>query len=213
MADKKPRELRISGDTKTLARNMAQAAADPIIRSTLTTDQFMEGFGELDLTESVKVLKDRCIATHNGDLKHAESMLAAQAHTLDAIFNKLARRAAANMGEYLGAADTYFRLALRAQGQCRATLETLATIKNPPVVFAKQANIAHGHQQVNNGDAVQVARGQTDNRPTELLEHANEAQWLDAGKAAAAGAGNPPLATMEEIHRATYGRRKGRIKS
>jgi hypothetical protein len=45
------------------------------------------------------------------------------------------------------------RLALKAQGQCRATLETLAAIKNPPVVFAKQRNISHGHQQVNNGAA------------------------------------------------------------
>lgn len=36
--------------------------------------------------------------------------------------------------------------------QCRATLETLAEIKNPrPVVFVRQANIANGPQQVNNG--------------------------------------------------------------
>jgi hypothetical protein len=35
-------------------------------------------------------------------------------------------------------------LALKAQGQCRATLETLATIKSPPMVIARQANIAHG---------------------------------------------------------------------
>jgi len=48
------------------------------------------------------------------------------------------------MGEYVDAADTDMRLALRAQSQCRATLETLAAIKNPPVVFANQANIAHG---------------------------------------------------------------------
>jgi hypothetical protein len=34
------------------------------------------------------------------------------------------------------------RLALRAQGQCRATLETLAVMKSPPTVFARQANIA-----------------------------------------------------------------------
>lgn len=44
--------------------------------------------------------------------------------------------------------DRFTRLALKAQGQCRATVETLAAIKNPPVVFARQANIAHGPQQV-----------------------------------------------------------------
>ena len=47
--------------------------------------------------------------------------------------------------------ETYMRMALKAQSQCRATLKTLANIKNPPVVFARQANIAQGPQQVNNG--------------------------------------------------------------
>ena len=45
------------------------------------------------------------------------------------------------------------RMALWVQAQCRATLETLATIKNPPVVFAKQANMTTGPMQVNNGVA------------------------------------------------------------
>jgi len=40
---------------------------------------------------------------------------------------------------------------LKAQSQCRATLEALAAIKNPPIVYARQANIAAGPQQVNNG--------------------------------------------------------------
>jgi hypothetical protein len=38
--------------------------------------------------------------------------------------------------------DRYLRLGLKAQSQCRATLETLVQIKNPPVVVARQANIA-----------------------------------------------------------------------
>lgn len=43
-------------------------------------------------------------------------------------------------------------MALKAQAQCRATLETLAEIKNPqPTAFLRQANIAYGPQQVNNG--------------------------------------------------------------
>ena len=31
--------------------------------------------------------------------------------------------------------DRFTRLALKAQGQCRATIETLALMKNPPAVF------------------------------------------------------------------------------
>jgi len=47
---------------------------------------------------------------------------------------------------------TYMRLAFKAQSQCRATWETIATIKHPPAVaFVKQANYAAGNQQVNNG--------------------------------------------------------------
>jgi len=49
-------------------------------------------------------------------------------------------------------------MALKAQGQCRTTLETLAAIKNPPVLFAKRANIAHGPQHVNNGTPLTAAR-------------------------------------------------------
>jgi hypothetical protein len=78
-------------------------------------------------------------------------MLNAQAVALNSIFAEMSRRAALNMGQYPEATERYLRLAMKAQSQCRTTLETLAAIKNPPVVYAKQANIAHGPQQVNNG--------------------------------------------------------------
>ena len=53
----------------------------------------------------------------------------------------------------------YLRLALKAQSQCRATLATLAAVKNPqPVAFVRQANIAHGPQQVNNAAAAEASR-------------------------------------------------------
>ena len=43
------------------------------------------------------------------------------------------------------------RLALKAQNQCRATLQALVQLKQPSqTTFVKQANIAQGHQQVNN---------------------------------------------------------------
>ena len=88
-----------------------------------------------------------------GDLSAQEYMLVQQAQTLDLIFTRMVMQAEANMGEYMSAAETYMRLALKAQAQARATIETLAEVKNPrPVAFVKQANIAHGHQQVNNAE-------------------------------------------------------------
>lgn len=140
-------------------------------------------WGELSLTDLVHVLKDQTDKVSSGDLGHAEAMLCAQATALNILFDELARRAALNMGQHLDATETYLKLALRAQSQCRTTLEALAAIKNPPVVFAKQANIAHGPQQVNN-ESTRIARAsESEKAPNELLEVGEHGQLLDAGSA------------------------------
>ena len=103
---------------------------------------------------------------HRGDLREAEALLTAQAVTLNTMFTHLANPAAKT--EHDHKLDRYLRLALKAQGQCRATLETLAEIKRPRTVFAQQANVvAHGPQQVNNtvsreGQDVQPTRGESE---------------------------------------------------
>jgi hypothetical protein len=89
-------------------------------------------------------------AVNDGDLRRAEGMLISQAHTLNDVFNILLRRATAQT--MLPQWEAYMRAAMKAQGQCRMTLEALAEMKNPKAVaFVQQANIAHGPQQVNNG--------------------------------------------------------------
>jgi len=104
----------------------------------------------------------------------------------------------------VNAAEIYMRLALKAQSQCRATLETLAAIKNPtPVTFVKQANVAHGPQQVNNGPPSEPpsrAR-ESENPPNELLEHTH-GERLDFGTPKAAVGADSALATVGEVHRA-----------
>ena len=157
------------------------------------------------------MLKDKATAIHAGDTRPIETMLSAQADALDAIFGHLARRASQNLGEYIGAAETYLKLALRAQSQCRATLETLATIKNPPhVAFVKQANIAHGPQQVNNGVASEPARAEENaNPPNELLGNGH-GERMDTATARTAGAGDPIMATVETVHRPAHVARQGR---
>ncbi len=149
-------------------------------------------------------LTEQTTAAIGGDLKRGETMLTAQAHTLDAIFNNLARRAAQNMGEYMQACDTYLKLALRVQSQCRATWETLATIKNPPVVgYVKQANIAHGHQQINNAPSttseVPHAR-ENPNLQNKLLEE-TDGERLDPVTTGTTGRTDPAMATLGEVDR------------
>jgi hypothetical protein len=68
------------------------------------------------------------------------------------MFTSLVRQAASETG--LKQYQAKLTFALKAQAQCRSALEALAEIKNPrPVSFVKQANIANGPQQVNNGAA------------------------------------------------------------
>ena len=79
------------------------------------------------------------------------------------------------------------RVALKAQNQCRMTLETLAALKNPaPTVIAKQANITTGPQQVNN--ALSALEKQL--MPNELLE-AQNGQRMDPRAPSKAGSTHP----------------------
>lgn len=170
--------------------------------------------GELSLTEMLKALHAQGEAVNRGDLSAAERMLNSQAVALNAIFGELARRAALNMGTHLGATESYMRLALKAQSQSRATVETLAAIKNPPVVFARQANIAHGPQQVNNGPAPteteQYAHacarpGESTLAPTEVLEdRTHGSPQMDTRATQATGRAHPRVAPMGTLDRPAH---------
>ncbi|MNZ96000.1 hypothetical protein D3C78_1151760 [compost metagenome] len=100
------------------------------------------------INEMVDELSRQSAAIRSGDMARAESMLLAQAHTLDGLFARLASQALST--SRLDVLDRYMRLALKSQNQARATLQTLAEIKAPKqVAFVQQANI--GNQiQVNN---------------------------------------------------------------
>jgi hypothetical protein len=131
--------------TETRANTLARTSLRPRVQAALTLLDYSKSFGEMSINTLVDNLGKQCELASGGNLKRAEALLTAQAHTLDAIFNNLARRAALNAGEYMNACEIYLRLALKAQTECRATLETLAVIKNPqPLAFVRQANIAHG---------------------------------------------------------------------
>ena len=122
----------------------------PTIQSAIGIQAWGKFAGEVDLGELLKDLRERVEKVQGGDMRPVEAMLYGQAVTLETIFTSLARRATSQ--EYLKQFQAYLGLALKAQAQCRATLEALAEIKNPrPVAFVKQANISGGHQQVNNG--------------------------------------------------------------
>ena len=133
---------------------------------------------QLDTPALIRLLKDRGEAVNNGDLSHAEQMLAAQATALQTLFARLTERAMEQTT--MPNIEGFMRLALRAQSQCRATLETLASIKNPPMIYAKQINQTTGPQQINNAVVSPSQARQIENTPNKLLE-ADNGKWLDAG--------------------------------
>lgn len=148
----------------------ARAMSQPEVTAAAVIQEF---HNVIDVNALVNEIREQVAEVHRGDMKRPEAMLTAQAHALDLLFCALARRSHANSNSgYLDAAEKYLRLALKAQSQCRTTLETLAEIKNPrPVAFVKQANIAHGPQQVNNATATESVphAGKIENQSNELL--------------------------------------------
>lgn len=187
---------------------IARTVLRPTVQAAVTLKEYGKSYGDLDLGGLIDSLTEQTRASSEGDLKRAEAMLTTQAHTLDAIFNNLARRAI--NAEYMDNLDRYLKLALRAQSQCRATWEALATIKNPPVMgYVRQANIAHGPQQVNNAsnapDGAPRA-GENPNLQNKLLEE-KDGERLDPGTACTPGRADPAMATVGEVDRAEDRRR------
>jgi hypothetical protein len=149
------------------------------------------------VTELVEQLERQTKLINSGDLSEAEAMLFAQSHTLQHLFSRLSRHAIANMeAGYGDAFDRYMRMALRAQNQCRANLETLAALKNPQVIFAKQANVSRGHQQINNYPA-----SRAESEQSKLLQGETH-ESMDTRTAATPSRVNPAVEAVGTINRA-----------
>ena len=104
--------------------------------------------------------------------------------------------------------EGFMRLELRAQSQCRTTLDALANIKNPPVVYARQANVTSGPplgpQQIISGVAASPAR-ETETKQSKLLE-ALPHERLDSRAATTTGGVNQALETVAAVDRAENNR-------
>jgi hypothetical protein len=169
-----------------LAMQPSVAAAMVAIRCIAKSDS------EIRIRDLIDTLDDSIGELQAGEMSRAEAMLFAQAHALQAMYVDLANRGIRS--ERMEHREANLRLALKAQNQCRMTLESLSNIKNPPVVIARQANISHGPQQVNNGTTPADPQGKNrrahaanqSTRQNELLEVRNE-QGLDTRPARASG--------------------------
>jgi hypothetical protein len=183
---------------------IAKLKGGPHLSGASVITRFARGsFGEVDINGAMASLKEASSKASAGRMEDVEATLVSQAAALNVMFAELARKAHGNMeAGYLSATETFLKLALRAQNQSRMTLETLANVKNPPVLFAKQANITTGPQQVNNGLAQPTAlAGETQIAPNKLLEQSHEPR-MDPGAKGAASGSDQAMAALDALDRA-----------
>ena len=153
----------------------------------------------------VDELRETFKKAKTGDLHTMEAMLIGQATALQTIFTSLACRAANQ--EHLKQYETFLSLALKAQAQSRATITALVDLKYPKqATFVKQANIANGPQQVNNGaphsDSPTHA-SQNKNEQNKLLEDkTHERTHLDTRATPAAKPSHQAVEAVVKVHRA-----------
>lgn len=208
MAQKKPRPYKLTGKKdyevtgqtdEEAARNFAKVALDPRTAAlrVLNAAEGSTAFGEgLDNRHALSALRELEDSLSQNNMQPIENALMNQAVALQTLFVRLTERA---MGQqFRDGMESFLKLALRAQNQSRMTFETLATVKNPPVVYARQANVTTGPQQINNG----LTAGARDiqNEQNKLLEQTN-GERLEPGATGETIGSNPPLEAVGAVHR------------
>ena len=195
------REQRIQLDPQeALGQGGASPALGAVIPNALTAFAYAKNtFRPLELEDAVDALSSSVKRVQSGEMSDAESMLMGQAVALNSIFNVLAVEA--RYQKSLKQMEAYFRMSMKAQANCRLTLETLSTIKNPPVVFVRQANIAHGAQQVNNASPDFLAHAANQKRARNELLKDDDGERVVSGKTRKAGRANSDVEAVGKIHR------------
>jgi hypothetical protein len=192
---------------QTPAQANAEFAVEGIASNSVAVTEwsaFPYGEGQIDLSTVHYELAQAAERVQGGSLAGPEAILTAQMVTLNALFTTLVHRAM-----QVGRTDQYeqaLRFALKAQSQCRATCEALAMLKHPSPVFAKQANISAGPQQVNNIGKVETARTALPESSQIKLLEGRGGERLDGRAEGAAVGGDSPLETVDAIDGAANGR-------
>lgn len=193
----------------TTSQAMARAALKPSLNASILIDEYQGNIlgRNIEIDDLARALSDNMGKVNNGDLTVIEAMLVGQATALQTIFTNLAKRA--NVQEHLSNYETFLTLAFKAQAQSRTTIQTLIDLKFPrQATFVRQANIAHGNQQVNNnaeGSSISSPQGraaEVPEVPSKLLEaSANEPFGMDSRKAPAPGREDSKLETLGAVYR------------
>ena len=210
--DSEKNNLTLKAKTKierTMRLNELAVSAD-ILNASLALPFYDHIVNEVSLLHIVNGLKQQITEVQTGDMHSIEAMLVAQANSLQTMFVSLGRLAThkTQLNQY----STFMNLALKAQSQSRATIQALVELKYPKqATFVKQANIANGHQQINNHPANVNSNGsntparahakEMPNQPNELLEVNHGSQNMDRRATQTTIPKNKAMATVAAQHR------------
>jgi hypothetical protein len=176
-------------------RFVAKYVLHPIQHAARAVGRMSLGDDKSRLEELCNELGEQAAALKKGDSKRAVTMLAAQGHTLEALFYCLLEKASDQIC-YPSEMLLYLKPALKAQSQCRATFETLASLTSPRPLAVVQNNVAE-NMQVNNN--VSLPDGQMQNAPNKLLEEAH-AERMGEGTTGATGRGDSAVEALGAVH-------------
>ncbi len=171
------------------SKHYADVSLSASYMAAIISDSFTHSIlPKAELVDVANALTDKIKEVQDGNMQPIEAMLISQAQALQTMFVTLGRMAAnkTQLAQY----TAFMNMALKAQSQSRATIQALIELKYPKhATFVKQANISHGHQQVNNHDNTDSpARVEKlSNQSNELLEVNHGSQTMDVGTAKTAG--------------------------
>lgn len=179
-------------------KKMAQMLLDPAYLSAYTLNGIFPDSKNVNTACLIEEMQAQVKKVNDGDLSRAEALLICQAHSLNSISVEMIHKSLENMGSNFHAAEKLMRLGLKAQSQSRATIQTLADLKNPkPYIQNNRAQ----YQQVNNNSSLSRAR-EKENFTNELLEdRTDEQQWMDCGAQKDAGGEDQGLEAVAVQHR------------
>lgn len=195
----KPDHLKIFAEADKVDEETARVLSEPETRAAAIIQKF-EG-DTLEINSLIAELHTQTAAVQVGNMSRAESILMAQAHSLDALFSNLSRRAHGNIAAGHGeAAERYLKLALKAQAQAVRTIAALGELKNPKhIAFVAQANISNGHQQVNNSKSSQ--EGKQKSEPNKLSAEVNDELLPNQRASGAKSRIDQAMETVGKVHR------------
>jgi len=199
LKEQKDREIKLAQkEGATLEQMATEYMLDPKTVGSLIVDANKSNIsGQVDMECAREIIGKGMDDIKKGDLSKLEEMLYSQAVALNMMFANLSRRAVIQTNVDIKA--TLTNLCFKAQNQSRNTIQTLINLKQPSQTsFIKQANIANGHQQINNGVA-QSSPENLSNEPNELLE-LQDGEWLDTGTKAEAERVNTEMEAVGEVH-------------